>query len=139
MKRYVTTLLESTEQVPTVRIGISYCSPTRLKLPLGCNSPFTKMMFFQQKIEQLTAPLFWIRSGNMVFVLLIRQTAKLVDIFRTMLLALLCSQGYLNALLHKKPSTLSDLVARTRMAKSATCFLDEIMNSSPKLNMLTLS
>ena len=138
MKRYVTTLLENTEQVPTVRIGISYCSPTRLKLPAGCNNLSTKILFFQNHIEQLTAPLFWIRSGNMVLVLLIRQTAKLADIFQTMLLALLCCQRFLDGLLRKKPFTLSDLVVRTPKAKSVTSLLDEIMNDSQPLNMLTL-
>ena len=139
MKRYVTTLLENTELVPTVRIGISYCSRTRLQLPTGCKTLSTKIEFFQKNIEQLTAPLFWIRCGNMVLVLLIRQTGKLADIFLTMLLALLCCQRYLRGLLRKKPFTLSDLVVRTPKAKSVISYLGEIMNGSQKLNMLTLA
>ena len=138
MKRYVTTLLESTEQVPTVRIGISYCSQIRMTLPDSCRTLSMKIEFFQRQREQLIAPFFWIRSGNMVVILLIRQTATLADIFQIMLLALLCSRRFLENLLLKKPSTLSDLVVRIQRVKSVNSLLNGIMSGSQKLSTLML-
>ena len=138
MKRYVTTLLESTEQVPTVRIGISYYSQIRLKLPSSCNTLSMKIKYFQDKREQFNHPFFWIRCGNMVVILLIRQMATLPVIFQTMLLALQCSHRFLQNLLRKKPSTLSDLVARTPRAKSVKSWIHAIMNDSVPSVMSTL-
>ena len=104
---------------------------------------FLQHSFYENKVlsrqrEQFTHPFFWIRCGNMVVILLIRQMATLPVIFQTMLLALQCSHRFLQNLLRKKPFTLSDLVARTQRAKSVKSWIHAIMNDSVPSVMLTL-
>lgn len=84
-----------------------------------------------QENETCIPTAFYLRVGSSVIVLLIKQTAKLVDIFQIMLLALIVCQEYLKGLLRKKPFTLRSLALRTPRAKASNDFVQEILTAFP--------
>lgn len=106
MRRFVTTLLESTVHRHCVRIGICYCSSTRLHLPES-----SKLSIKLAPLADLqSAPIFYVRSGSMVLLTLNGQTNKHIITLLRMLTSLLLFLPFLTSFLSKRVITPIGLV-----------------------------
>lgn len=106
MKRYVTTLSENMVHHHCVRIGICYCSSTRLHLPENLRLS-TKLALLA---DLPSAPIFFVHSGNMVLLTLNGQTNKHITTFLRMLTSLLLFLPFLTCYLNKRVITPIGLV-----------------------------
>ena len=105
-KKFVSTLLESTVQSHSVRIGICYSSSTRVNLVR--RSRFVKML--GQVPDHVNVLALYVRSGSSVFVIRNVRMERLITTCLRMLISLLIFPSCLYYFLIKKPITLSNLV-----------------------------
>ena len=106
VKKFVSTLLESTVQSHSVRIGICYSSSTRLHLVRRSKIASTLV----QIPDSVSVLALFCRCGDMVFVIRNVRTESVIITLVRMLISLLVFPSCLYYFQIKRPITLSNLV-----------------------------